>query len=52
MDDRTSEVSRSLFGHSGPIYKLSFSPDRSLLLSASEDTTGILFKDKNKYKYT
>lgn len=40
MDDRSSEVQRTLVGHAGPIYKLSFSPDRSLLLSASEDTTG------------
>lgn len=39
MDDRTAETSRSLFGHSGTIYALSFSPDRTLLLSCSEDTT-------------
>ncbi|KOC62223.1 Transcription initiation factor TFIID subunit 5 [Habropoda laboriosa] len=32
MDDRTAETSRSLFGHNGPIYSLSFSPDRNLLL--------------------
>lgn len=40
MDDRTAETSRSLFGHNGPIYNLSFSPDRNLLLSCSEDSTG------------
>ncbi|XP_076756911.1 TATA-box binding protein associated factor 5 isoform X2 [Xylocopa sonorina] len=39
MDDRTAETSRSLFGHNGPIYSLSFSPDRNLLLSSSEDST-------------
>lgn len=42
MDDRTAETSRSLFGHNGPIYNLSFSPDRNLLLSSSEDSTGIV----------
>lgn len=41
MDDRTAETSRSLFGHNGPVYSLSFSPDRNLLLSSSEDSTGI-----------
>ena len=40
MDDRTSETARNLYGHSGPVYSLSFSPDRNLLLSSSEDTTG------------
>lgn len=39
MDDRTSETTKNLYGHSGPIYSLSFSPDRNLLLSSSEDTT-------------
>ncbi|XP_046821914.1 transcription initiation factor TFIID subunit 5 isoform X1 [Vespa velutina] len=39
MDDRTAETSRSLYGHNGPIYNLSFSPDRNLLLSCSEDAT-------------
>lgn len=39
MDERSGESSRSLCGHSGPVYSVSFSPDRSLLLSASEDTT-------------
>ncbi|XP_043271276.1 transcription initiation factor TFIID subunit 5 [Venturia canescens] len=39
MDDRTAETSRTLYGHNGPIYSLSFSPDRNLLLSSSEDTT-------------
>lgn len=39
MDERSGETFRSLFGHSGPICALSFSPDRTLLLSSSEDTT-------------
>ncbi|XP_076223518.1 TATA-box binding protein associated factor 5 isoform X3 [Nomia melanderi] len=39
MDDRTAETSRTLFGHNGPVYSLSFSPDRNLLLSSSEDST-------------
>ena len=32
-------ASVTLHGHNGPIYGLSFSPDRSLLLSCSEDGT-------------
>lgn len=48
MDDRTAESSRTLYGHSGPIYSLSFSPDRNLLLSSSEDTTGNLKNCKSK----
>lgn len=39
MDERSGESSRSLCGHSGAVYSVSFSPDRTLLLSASEDTT-------------
>lgn len=39
MDERSGETSRSLCGHNGPIYSVSFSPDRTLLLSCSEDTT-------------
>lgn len=39
MDERSGEISRSLFGHSGPVYSVSFSPDRTLLLSCSEDST-------------
>lgn len=43
MDERTSETARNLYGHGGPIYSLSFSPDRNLLLSSSEDTTSKTF---------
>lgn len=39
MDERSGESCRSLFGHSGPICAISFSPDRTLLLTSSEDTT-------------
>ncbi|XP_014204120.1 transcription initiation factor TFIID subunit 5 [Copidosoma floridanum] len=39
MDDKTAESVRSLYGHSGPVYCLSFSPDKNLLLSCSEDGT-------------
>lgn len=39
MDDKSTTDLKVLHGHSGPIYGLSFSPDRSLLLSASEDAT-------------
>lgn len=41
MDDRSAETSRTLHGHNGPVYRVAFSPDRTLLLSCSEDTTGI-----------
>ncbi|XP_051169756.1 transcription initiation factor TFIID subunit 5 [Leptopilina boulardi] len=39
MDERTSESVKLLYGHSGPVNCLSFSPDKNLLLSCSEDTT-------------
>jgi transcription initiation factor TFIID subunit 5 len=39
MDDRSAETSRYLYGHNGPVYSLTFSPDRNLLLSCSEDST-------------
>lgn len=44
MDDKNTSDVRVLHGHSGPIYGLSFSPDRTLLLSASEDATSKLYK--------
>jgi len=37
MDESSGETSKSLIGHSGPVYGLSFNPDKSLLLSCSED---------------
>lgn len=39
MDDRKAEATRTFLGHSGPVYRCSFSFDRSLLLSCSEDST-------------
>ena len=39
MDDKTGEVMKTLHGHSGPVYATSFSPDRTLLLSSSEDSS-------------
>ncbi|XP_011611342.1 transcription initiation factor TFIID subunit 5 [Takifugu rubripes] len=39
MDEKTSSESKILHGHSGPVYGVSFSPDRNYLLSSSEDGT-------------
>ncbi|CAL4074885.1 unnamed protein product, partial [Meganyctiphanes norvegica] len=39
MDERTAETVKVLQGHSGPVNSCSFSPDRSLLLTAGEDGT-------------
>lgn len=39
MDEKTAETSRLFLGHCGPVYRCSFSPDRTLLLSCSEDAT-------------
>lgn len=39
MDDEKGFDTRTLCGHSGPVYGVSFSPDRQMLLSCSEDTT-------------
>ncbi|XP_009859272.2 transcription initiation factor TFIID subunit 5-like [Ciona intestinalis] len=37
MDDCTGVESKPLYGHSGTVYSLSFSPCRTLLISSSED---------------
>lgn len=39
MDDEKTFDTRTLCGHSGPVYGVSFSTDRQMLLSCSEDTT-------------
>jgi transcription initiation factor TFIID subunit 5 len=39
LDENSAEQSKMLLGHSGPVYGLSFSPDRTMLLSCSEDGT-------------
>lgn len=53
MDERSPETAKNLYGHSGPVYSLSFSPDRNLLLSSSEDTTSKVYIIKKFfYSYT
>ena len=39
MDDSSASDSKQLLGHSGPVYSASFSPDKSHLISSSEDGT-------------
>ncbi|KAM6105366.1 transcription initiation factor TFIID subunit 5 [Pterocles gutturalis] len=39
MDEKTASELKILYGHSGPVYGTSFSPDRNYLLSCSEDGT-------------
>uniref|UniRef100_A0A1B0BZC7 Transcription initiation factor TFIID subunit 5 n=1 Tax=Glossina palpalis gambiensis TaxID=67801 RepID=A0A1B0BZC7_9MUSC len=39
MDDRTGEAARTFYGHSGPVYRCAFAPEKNMLLSCSEDTT-------------
>uniref|UniRef100_A0A8C9SUW0 Transcription initiation factor TFIID subunit 5 n=1 Tax=Scleropages formosus TaxID=113540 RepID=A0A8C9SUW0_SCLFO len=39
MDEKSASESKILYGHSGPVYGVSFSPDRNYLLSCSEDGT-------------
>lgn len=39
MDDNSASDSKQLLGHSGPVYSSSFSPDKSHLISSSEDGT-------------
>ncbi|XP_077311401.1 transcription initiation factor TFIID subunit 5 [Lithobates pipiens] len=39
MDEKTSSEIKVLYGHCGPVYATSFSPDRNYLLSSSEDGT-------------
>lgn len=39
MDDEKGEDRRILYGHSGPVYGVSFSSCKKLLLSCSEDST-------------
>lgn len=39
MDDRTGESARTFYGHSGPVYRCAFAPEKNMLLSCSEDST-------------
>lgn len=43
MDDKNTFDVKVLTGHSGPVYAVSFSPARDLLLSCSEDATSESF---------
>ena len=52
MDDRNSEMLRTLLGHSGPVFRITFSPDRTLLLSCSEDTTSKKEQEKHSFKHS
>lgn len=45
MDDSTDDM-KILRGHNGPVYAVSFSPDRNLLLSASEDASSESFASR------
>ena len=40
FDDSSAADSRILTGHSGPVFGVSFSPDKNFLVSGSEDATG------------
>lgn len=42
LDAESSTESLTLVGHSGPVYGVSYSPDKTLLLSASEDSSGYI----------
>ncbi|KAL4708115.1 hypothetical protein ACJJTC_009894 [Scirpophaga incertulas] len=39
MEEKDRDTCRTLFGHSGPVYKVGFDPFKTLLLSCSEDAT-------------
>lgn len=41
MDDKNTSDLKILKGHNGPVYALSFAPDRNSLLSCSEDATSM-----------
>lgn len=41
FDESSAADTRTLIGHSGPIFGVSFSPDKSFLVSGSEDGTGM-----------
>ncbi len=40
FDENSGAEHRTLIGHSGPVYAVSFSPDKYYLVSGSEDGTG------------
>ena len=51
MDNRTGLESRTLRGHSGPVYSTSYSPDKNYLTSASEDGTSMWIETKYAYQH-
>ena len=44
MDGETTFDKKVLHGHSGPVYSINFSPDKTLLISCSEDSTSKFFQ--------
>ena len=46
MDDRVKFDQKNLYGHQGPVYSVHFSPDKTLLISCSEDGTSKSFEQK------
>jgi len=40
MEDRSAETTKTLIGHTRSVTKISFSPDKTLLVSSSVDGTG------------
>ncbi len=43
FDENSAIDHRTLIGHSGPVFAVSFSPDKNFVVSASEDGTGRFF---------
>ena len=39
FDENSAIDHRTLIGHSGPVFAVSFSPDKNFVISASEDGT-------------
>lgn len=40
FDDSTASDYKVLIGHSGPVFNVSFSPDKAYIVSGGEDGTG------------
>ena len=41
LDDNTGSDFKNLIGHSGPVFGVSFSPDKYYLISGGEDGSGL-----------
>lgn len=50
FEESSASDTRSLIGHSGPVFAVSFSPDKNFLVSGSEDSSGLLtyFHSRNQ----